>query len=53
MEIPVPFLDILTDNFDPETIKGKIVLMGFIGNPIYTGEGEDKFYTPLNKKYLM
>ena len=44
--------DILSGNFDHSQLKGRIVLMGFIGSPIYTSEGEDKFYTPLNKKYI-
>ncbi len=44
--------EILSNNFDPETIKGRIVLLGFIGEPLYTGEGEDKFYTPLNQNYI-
>lgn len=50
--LTLDFPDVLSGNIDPEAIKGKIVLFGFMGNPIYTGEGEDKFYTPLNEKYI-
>ena len=34
----------------PEFIKGKIVLMGFMGRDIASPELEDKFYTPLNSR---
>ncbi len=34
----------------PAFIKGKIVLMGFMGRDISSPELEDKFYTPLNPR---
>lgn len=44
--------DIFTENFTPDLIKDKIVIMGFLGegfNDVTTVE--DKFYTPLNPQY--
>ncbi len=44
--------DIFRENFTPDLIKNKIVLMGFMGegfNDLTTVE--DKFYTPLNPQY--
>ena len=44
--------DVFTENFTPDLIKDKIVLMGFMGegfNDVTTVE--DKFYTPLNPQY--
>lgn len=47
--------DILDSNFLPSLLANKIVLMGFMGNEILTGENIwdfDKFFTPLNDKYV-
>ncbi len=43
--------DVLDTNFVAETIKGKIVLMGYLGDE-YTGStwDDDKYYSPLNEK---
>ena len=44
--------DVFNENFVPEMIEGKIVLIGFLGR--YFGDRynvEDKYFTPLNKKY--
>ena len=44
--------DIYTENFVPDLIKDKIVIMCYLGD--YLGDRqsrEDKFYTPLNLKY--
>ncbi|MDX2196158.1 MAG: CHASE2 domain-containing protein [Cytophagales bacterium] len=45
--------EILEDNFDPKLVKNKIIVMGYMGeslkNNLYWDE--DKFYTPLNKKF--
>ena len=35
-----------------DMFHNKIVLLGYVGDPIYKAEGEDKFYTPLNEKYI-
>ncbi|MDW7695352.1 CHASE2 domain-containing protein [Flammeovirgaceae bacterium SG7u.111] len=45
--------DVLDENFTSETIKGKIILMGYLGDG-YTDYhfDEDKFYTPLNEKMV-
>lgn len=43
---------VLSNEIDPATIKDRIILIGFLGDPIYVGEGEDKFYTPLNDQYI-
>jgi len=44
---------VLSRQFDPSLIKGKIVLFGYMGESIYDVKfwDEDKFYTPLNKRY--
>ncbi|MBL0764871.1 CHASE2 domain-containing protein [Marivirga atlantica] len=44
--------DVFQENFVPEMIEGKIVLFGFLGR--FFGDRyniEDKYFTPLNKKY--
>ncbi|WMN12959.1 CHASE2 domain-containing protein [Marivirga salinae] len=44
--------DVLNENFVPELIEDKIVIFGMLGE--YFGDPynvEDKYYTPLNKKY--
>ncbi len=44
--------DVFTENFVPEMIEGKIVLFGFLGRSFGDRYNfEDKFFTPLNKKY--
>jgi CHASE2 domain-containing sensor protein len=42
--------DVLTENFVPEMIRGKIVIFGFLGKELGDPSWGDKFYTPLNKK---
>ncbi len=43
--------EVLGENFDPSFVKGKIVIMGFIGADFLDMYSwEDKFFTPLNKK---
>jgi CHASE2 domain-containing sensor protein len=42
--------DVLTENFVPEVLKDKIVILGFLGERIGDPSWADKFYTPLNKK---
>lgn len=46
------FSDILDGNFSPEDFKDKIVLLGYLGDEIYVHAAEDKFFTPLNEKYV-
>lgn len=44
--------DVFNENFTPDLLKDKIILMGFMGegfNDVTTVE--DKFYTPLNPQY--
>jgi CHASE2 domain-containing sensor protein len=38
-------------SFVPGLFKDKIVLMGFLGNDLKDTSWDDKFFTPLNKKY--
>jgi CHASE2 domain-containing sensor protein len=42
--------DVLTENFTPEMIKGKIVILGYMGAVLGDPSWADKFYTPLNVK---
>jgi CHASE2 domain-containing sensor protein len=42
--------DVMNENFVPEMIKGKIVILGFLGGYLGDPSWDDKFYTPLNKK---
>jgi CHASE2 domain-containing sensor protein len=52
----IDYNDLLEGNFDPSIIKGKIILLGFMGQDRVdlTSKvwGEDKFFTPLNSKYI-
>lgn len=43
--------DVLYENFFPELIKDKIIIMGSLGNDFWDTSWDDKFFTPLNKKY--
>lgn len=42
---------VLMEDFDPSVIEGNIVLMGYLGSNFLDTSWDDKFYTPLNKKY--
>lgn len=44
--------DVLDRKFTPETIKDKIVIMGFMGENIGQNNWQDKFCTPLNSQYV-
>lgn len=44
--------DIFENRFDSTDFKGKIVLFGFLGGDINMKTGEDKFFTPLNERYI-
>lgn len=44
--------DVFDKRFTPETIKGKIVIMGFMGEYIGQNNWQDKFCTPLNSQYV-
>jgi len=49
-----PALDIdevMTENFVPEMIEGKIVILGYLGNDFFDTSWDDKFFTPLNMQY--
>lgn len=43
--------EVLREEFNPEMIRGKLVIFGFLGNKINDTSWDDRFYTPLNKKY--
>lgn len=42
--------DVYNENFVPEMIKDKIVILGFLGEYLGDPSWDDKFYTPMNKK---
>lgn len=45
--------DVLSENFTPDVLKGKIVLMGYMGGEYTSTHWDtDKFYTPLNPKQV-
>ncbi len=45
--------DVFGENFVPEMIEGKIVMFCYLGKYLGDRESfEDKFYTPLNQKYI-
>lgn len=53
MEVPEVFRaidirDLFEENFDPSWIRGKIVIMGYLGIDLTDTDWDDKFYTPLN-----
>lgn len=41
---------ILAEDFAPEMIKDRIVLIGYLGDRLGATQWEDKFFTPLNSK---
>ncbi|MBL3655076.1 CHASE2 domain-containing protein [Fulvivirga sediminis] len=43
--------DVLNEKFEPGLIKDKIVLLGYMGEDFFDTSWDDKFFTPLNKKY--
>jgi len=43
--------DVFDRNFNPDVIKDKIVLFGYMGDTFYDTAWEDKFFTPMNKRY--
>lgn len=45
--------DVFNENFVPDMIEGKIVMFCYLGKFLGDRESlEDKFYTPLNEKYI-
>lgn len=45
--------DVFNENFVPDMIEGKIVMFCYLGKYLGDRESlEDKFYTPLNQKYI-
>lgn len=51
MALDVP--DVFNENFTPDMIEGKIVMFCYLGKYLGDRESlEDKFYTPLNEKYI-
>lgn len=44
------WMDVFNENFTPELIKGKILIMGYLGNDLSDPSWADKFFTPLNSK---
>jgi CHASE2 domain-containing sensor protein len=44
-------MDVLNENFDPSFFRDKIVIMGYMGENYYTGDGiDDRYYTPMNTR---
>lgn len=43
--------DVLKENFVPEMIENKIVIMGYMGADFNDKSWKDKFYTPMNLDY--
>ncbi len=56
--LPKPFYrafehtQVFHKEFDPIVFKDKIVILGFMGERLDKDEGTDKFFTPLNEKYV-
>jgi CHASE2 domain-containing sensor protein len=46
------WFDVLDKKFEPEAIKNKIIIMGFMGDEIGQNNWQDKFCTPLNSQYV-
>ncbi|MEQ9305416.1 MAG: CHASE2 domain-containing protein, partial [Marinoscillum sp.] len=45
--------DVFNENFTPDLIEGKVVMFCYLGRYLGDRESlEDKFYTPLNEKYI-
>lgn len=40
-----------TTSFVPEMLRGKIIILGSLGNDLRDTSWDDKFFTPLNKNY--
>jgi CHASE2 domain-containing sensor protein len=45
------FDQVLNEDFVPEMIENKIIIMGYLGDRVGHNAWEDKFFTPLNTKY--
>ena len=45
-------IDVFRDAPELEALRGKIVLMGFLGPDLQTLVTEDNFFTPMNKQYV-
>jgi CHASE2 domain-containing sensor protein len=48
----IDFEDVLEGRFAPDLFRNKIVILGFLGKYIGDRDFEDKFYSPLNNKYI-
>jgi len=44
--------DVLSGHFNSEWVRGKIVMLGFMGASLDERSLEDNFFTPLNAKYI-
>ena len=44
--------DVLALNFDAAVIRDKIVILGYMGSDFSDTSWDDRFYTPLNDKYV-
>lgn len=44
--------DVLTINFEPSMIRDKVVILGFMGQDFTDTSWDDRFYTPMNKRYV-
>lgn len=45
-------MQVMNEEFEPSLIKGKIVLIGYMGVSLAQKSFDDKFYTPLNENYV-
>ena len=48
----IDFEDVLEGRYAPDLFRNKIVILGFLGKYIGDRDFEDKFYSPLNNKYI-
>ncbi len=48
----IDFHQVLGGQFEPNIIKNKIVILGYMGKQLAEKSFDDKFYTPLNKNYV-
>jgi CHASE2 domain-containing sensor protein len=46
------YRQVLGDEFEPNVVKGKIIIIGFMGKELGEKAFDDKFYTPMNKNYV-
>lgn len=45
----IDYEEVLKENFDPELVRGKILIMGYLGDDLSGYYTEDNFFSPLNE----